>query len=179
MVVQGSQPLQVHSLCLERFQDSGTQFLRSFSEPLVDQEDFICGPRGLSCSGALNTTFDDCAVSCSGFFGDVQKEDLRLAQDFDRLEDLTKEYNRWKAKYSKNLVFNASAPYFSECSHQPDNKLQTYQCSQVTPKNTNLYSLCKSSLTQPPSMRSAGNSLHRESVEIAHTFLIVFILQRC
>ena len=176
MVVKRSQPLQVHSLCLERFQDSGRQFLRSFSEPLNDQEDSICGPRGLSCSGALNTTFEDCTVSCSGFFGDVQKEDLRLAQDFDRLEDLTKEYNQWKAKYSKNLVFNASAPYFSECSHNPDNKLQANQSSQVTPKNTNLYSLCKSSLTQPPSMRSGGKSLHKESVEIAHTFLIIFIL---
>ena len=125
MVVKRSQPMQVYSLCLERFQDSGRQFLRSFSEPLVNQGDLICSPRGLSCSGALNTTFEDCVVSCSGFFGDVQKEDLRLAQDFDRLEDLTKEYNRWKAKYSKNLVFNASAPYFSECSHYPDNKWQT------------------------------------------------------
>ena len=167
----------MYSLCLERFQDSGTQFLRSFSEPLVNQGDLICSPRGLSCSGALNTTFEDCVVSCSGFFGDVQKEDLRLAQDFDRLEDLTKEYNRWKAKYSKNLVFNASAPYFSECSHNPDNKLQANQSSQVTPKNTNLYSLCRSSLTQPLLMRSAGKTLHhRKSVEIAHTFLIIFIL---
>ena len=69
------------------------------------------------CANKVNTSSPACTeVTCAGFYGDVQKEVPHLAsgKDFSRLENLTKEYNQWKAKYSKNLVFNASAADFSE-----------------------------------------------------------------
>ena len=68
------------------------------------------------CSKEVKLKFPSCAVTCAGFYGDVQKEmpQLSSGKDFSRLEDLTKEYNQWKATFSKNLVFNSSATDFSE-----------------------------------------------------------------
>ena len=64
----------------------------------------------------METKFEACKVTCAGFYGDVQKEipELTSGKDFSRLEDLTTEYNQWKATFSKNLVFNSSATDFSE-----------------------------------------------------------------
>ena len=68
------------------------------------------------CSNEVKLKFPACAVTCTGFYGDVLKEipQLSSGKDFSRLEDLTKEYNQWKATFSKNLVFNSSASDFSE-----------------------------------------------------------------
>ena len=69
------------------------------------------------CAQSLN--FSQCLVSCDGFYGDVaqvKQEDLK-EKDAVKKGHLLSEYNRYKSRLAKNLVFSSRSPKFSKCPH--------------------------------------------------------------
>ena len=62
------------------------------------------------CVQSLNTP--ECLVSCDGFYGDVaqvKQEDLN-EKDAVKKGHLLSEYNRYKSRLAKNLVFSSRSP---------------------------------------------------------------------
>ena len=66
------------------------------------------------CAQSLN--FSDCLVSCDGFYGDVaqEKQDGGNEKDATKLQQLLSEYNGYKSKLAKNLVYRSRSPKFSK-----------------------------------------------------------------
>ena len=71
----------------------------------------------MMCAQSLN--FSQCLVSCNGFYGDVaqvKQEDLN-ERDAVKKRHLLSEYNRYKSRLAKNLIFSSRSPKFSKCPH--------------------------------------------------------------
>ena len=66
------------------------------------------------CVQSLNIS--ECLVSCDGFYGDVAQVNKEGVNEKDAVKkgQLLSEYNRYKSRFAKNLVFSSSSPNFSK-----------------------------------------------------------------
>ena len=71
----------------------------------------FCSPTGTSCSLNLTAIPSNCSVSCDGFYGDIshiKDNDQDTKKDISKLEELKREYSRYKARLALNLEFDSS-----------------------------------------------------------------------
>jgi hypothetical protein len=72
----------------------------------------MCTPIGNDCAKEQLTTNTSCIVSCKGLYADVEHanstEEIRNGQDVNNFYQLLADYNRFKADFSENIVFDGN-----------------------------------------------------------------------